>query len=70
MFELNLHTHRVIYESHGNHKAKIYNTNTKNRKESKHNTKDSHQITRDEREKKRRNTKELQNNQNKINKWQ
>ena len=32
-------------------KQKIFNTHMQNRKESKHNTKDSHQITREEREK-------------------
>ena len=59
MFELNLHTHRAIYKSHGNHKAKIYNTHMQNRKESKHNTKDSHQITREEREKKNKEHKRI-----------
>ena len=39
----------VIHELHGNHKPKINNRNThKTKKESKHNTKDSHQITREE----------------------
>ena len=36
-----------IYELHGNHKTKTYNrhTHTQKRKETKHNTKHTHQIT-------------------------
>ena len=38
----------AIYEPHGNQKTKIYNRHTqKKRKESKHKTKDSPQITRE-----------------------
>ena len=39
-----------LYEPHGTNKPKIYNRYTqKKRKEFKHNTKDIHQITREER---------------------
>ena len=38
----------------------IIDTHTKKRKESKHNAKDSHQITREENKRKERNNKELQ----------
>ena len=37
----------TISKPHGNHKPKIYNRYQKKR-QSKHNTKDSHQITREE----------------------
>ena len=50
----------AIYKPHSNHKPKIYSRYREKRKESKHNTKDNHQITREE--KKRRNNKERQNN--------
>ena len=49
-----------MYKPHGNHKPKIIeDTHTKKRKESKHNTKDSHQITRED-NKRRRKEKQLQ----------
>ena len=39
----------AISKPHGNHKPKIYSSyNTNKQKESKHNTKESHQITRGE----------------------
>ena len=47
-----------MYKPHGNHKPKIIeDTHTKKRKESKHNTKDSHQIISEE--SKRRRTKKI-----------
>ena len=55
-----------MYEHHINHKPKTYNgyTHTQNRKKSKHNTEDSHQIRKEE----SKNKKELQNKQKTINK--
>ena len=47
----------IIYEPHGNHKPIKY-THTKKRKESKHNTKLSHQITKEQKRKGRKNTYE------------
>ena len=56
------HTYITICKPHGNYKPKIYNryTQTHTRKKFKHNTKDRHQITREEkkrRKKQRRITK-------------
>ena len=51
-----------MYEHHINHKPKTYNgyTHTQNRKKSKHNTEDSHQIRREQEQK--RTTKQTENN--------
>ena len=59
----------AIYKPHGNPKPQIYNryTHTQKRKRSKHNTKDSHQITWEER-KRRNKQKNYKNNQKTINK--
>ena len=48
----------------------IIDTQMKKRKESKHNTKDSHQITREENKEEEKNKKELQKQPQTINKWQ
>lgn len=45
-----------------NHKPKSYNRHTRNRKEYKHNTKENHQITRDERKRRKREQKQSENN--------
>ena len=50
-----------IYKPHSNHKPKIYNYNryTQERKEPKHNTKESYQITREESKRKRKKKKRI-----------
>ena len=59
----------AIYKPHRNHKPKIYNRYTQRKiKESKHNTEDSHQITREENKRRRKEQKELQNNPKTISK--
>ena len=49
-----MHIYRLLYQNHGNRKPKIYNRYTHKRKQSKHNTKDSHQITREQKRKGRK----------------
>ena len=60
----------VIYELHANHKPKIYNRylHIQKKKEPKHNTKDSHQITGKRSKEKEINKKEIQNNLKKFHK--
>ena len=55
----------AIQKPQGNHKPKIYTIYTHTKKESKHNTKDSHQITREQKKKWKKEKdiqKQIQNN--------
>ena len=64
----------VVYEPHGNHKPKVYNrhthTHTNNsikRKQSKHDTKESHKTIRKESKKEEKNREELPKEKKKSN---
>lgn len=62
-----MYTQDIIYEPHNNHKPNIYNRYTKNRKEYKHNNKESHQLTQGEskrRKEQRRSTETTREQQN------
>ena len=60
--------YRVICELHGNQKPETNNRHTRKRKESKHKTKNSHQIIRKEGKRKKEQKKNHGNNQKTINK--
>ena len=51
-----------ILKPHGNQKTKIYNIHTNSKKESKQNTKDSHQIAREKEQKRKRRNKTCKTN--------
>ena len=59
----------AIAKPHGNHKLKIYNRYAKKKKEPKHNTKDSLQITR-EGKKERKKKIPTKTNPKQLAKWQ
>ena len=64
--------HAGIQKSHGNHKQKsIIDIHTKKEKESKHNTKNSHKITREEKRRRRKGEKRpAKTNPKQLTKWQ
>ena len=61
-----------VQKTQGNCKPKIYNGHTykKKKKESKHNIKDSHQITREENKRRKQEKRPTKTNPKQLTKWQ